>query len=648
MATDSLFRGSSRRRIKNFRRRKRSLSPSFRNLLLVCLTLSSPVWAAGWDAIGPFGGSAAVIQVDPHHRGTVLAGTSNAQVFRSDDDGDSWHPIRFPAQFRATLHALVVDPQTPGVYLAGLSGDDPAYAGIFRSADDGQTWHRLPEPDLKAVWSIAVWPRDSRVLAAGTEDGVFLTRDAGENWMRISPRENRELQPVVSLAFDPTDSKILYAGTPHLPWKTANGGVTWNSVHTGMLDDSDVFSIHVDAHQPLRVFASACSGIYRSSNAGANWTKLTGAVGSSYRTYQITQDPTEANILYAGTTFGLSKSVDGGASWRRMTNKSTRSIAFDPFRPGRIFVATDEEGLFRSDDRGGSFQAVNRGFVNRRLGSLAASGQSLYATSLQNSTTGPVFRWSDSDHAWAGVDSVNKLIRNQVVKIVSANPQSLYIVTINGLVASTDSGRRWSEIAAPPSSRLTDLLVSPADSRRLFVGTERGVFQTENAGQTWHVAQLPAVKSVTSVSLTPAPRLPILLSSSSGVAYETTKHSVGQYEINGVVATDHNGFLAATSSGLMTSDDVGMKWLPLAGILEGSTVTAICKHPTHPGVLFAAKFGVIFGSKDEGRSWTRLTEESDGTEVITALQVAPEIPDRIFALTRNRGVYSTSLTALGY
>ncbi len=620
--------------------------------LAVCLaTFSFPLWA-GWDAIGPFGGSAAVIQVDGQHRGTVLAATSNAQLFRSDDDGDSWRAIPFPAQLRATLHAFVLDPQNRGVYFVGLSSDHSEYSGIFRTSDSGLTWKRVPEPSLKAVWSIAIWPRDSRVIAVGTQDGVFVSQDAGANWTRATPRENRGPKPVVSLAFDPTDSKILYAGTPHLPWKTVDGGATWNSIHTGMLDDSDVFSIHVDASRPLRVFASACSGIYRSSNAGAAWTKLVRAPGSSYRTYQITQDPAQPNIVFAGTTLGLEKSVDGGATWRRLSTQSTRSIAFDPFRPGRIFVATDEEGLFRSDDLGDSLHAINRGFCNRLLGSLAASGKVLYINSLQNSANGPILRLADSAKTWAVVPSVTKLIRKQVVRIVSVDSQRLYIVTVSGLVASTDAGASWHEISAPSASPLTDLLVPAADGRRLLVGTEEGIFQTENAGQTWKPAQLLDVKFGAPAFLTPGgPRTtsiiptPLLMPSSDGVGYETTKHPGNGNEIYGIVATDHNGLLAATSRGLMRSDEVEKTWQPLPGLLDGSTVTAICKHPTRAGVLFAAKFGVIFVSKNEGQTWERLTSANDEMEVIKELLVVPEIPDRVFALTRSHGVYSIPIAA---
>jgi ligand-binding sensor domain-containing protein len=308
-----------------------------------------------------------------------------------------------------------------------------------------------------------------------------------------------------------------------------------------MLDDSDVFSIHVDAARPLKVFASACSGIYRSSNSGSNWTKLNGAQSASYRTYQITQDPTRVNTLYASTTLGLTKSVDGGATWRRLSAQTTRSIAFDPFHTGRIFVATDE-GLFRSDDRGESLRAVNRGFTNRRLSSLGASGKTLYVNSLQNSAGRAIFRRLDSEQTWARV---------------------------------------------PVRSDL----------------------------------------------------------SSPGIEKQTGNHQADNFQIFGVVATTHNGFLAATSRGLMRSDDGEMTWQPVEGTLAGNTVTAICNHPARAGVFFASTFGVIFVSTDEGRSW-RLLTESDGTAVITELFVAAEIPDKIFALTRNRGVYAVALPNL--
>src|SRR5215510_12075841 len=59
-----------------------------------------------------------VIQADPHRQGTLLAGTATAQLFRSRDGGDTWNPLPFPGALQTNLHALLIDPDNPGVYLA--------------------------------------------------------------------------------------------------------------------------------------------------------------------------------------------------------------------------------------------------------------------------------------------------------------------------------------------------------------------------------------------------------------------------------------------------------------------------------------------------------------------------------------------------
>ena len=65
----------------------------------------------------------------------------------------------------------------------------------------------------------------------------------------------------------PVDPQVIYAGTWHLPWKTTDGGAHWKNMKQGIIDDSDVFSIMVDPKQPQVVYASACSGIYKSEDA---------------------------------------------------------------------------------------------------------------------------------------------------------------------------------------------------------------------------------------------------------------------------------------------------------------------------------------------------------------------------------------------
>jgi photosystem II stability/assembly factor-like uncharacterized protein len=300
-------------------------------------------------------GPVTLVQVDPHHESTLLVGTATAQLFRSRDAGDTWKPLAFPAARRANLHAILIDPARPNVYWVAVSSETSEYAGVFRTDDEGATWHRLPGMERKQVWALTFWNADARVVAAGAQDGVFLTRDGGEIWERLSSPGSVWPQPVVSLAFDPTDKNTLYAGTPHLAWKTGNGGLTWNRIPRGMKDDSDIFSIVVDPSRRRRLFAGACSGIYTSLDGGGTWSSLEQAVGDSLRTYVIVRPPDRRNLVFAGTSGGLIRSPDGGATWRRLSDGTVRSIAFDPADSRRIFVATDN-GFLRSEDGGLHFR----------------------------------------------------------------------------------------------------------------------------------------------------------------------------------------------------------------------------------------------------------------------------------------------------
>ena len=140
----------------------------------------------------------------------------------------------------------------------------------------------------------------------------------GATWKHISPPDDPEIRPVVSLAFHPMQADIIYAGTTHLPWRTADGGNTWHSIHEGMMDDSDVFSIQVDPRNPDHVFASACSGVYSSANNAEKWTPMDTPKGA-FRTHFVALDPHHEGVVFAGTTGGLLRSPDGGHSWRNVS-----------------------------------------------------------------------------------------------------------------------------------------------------------------------------------------------------------------------------------------------------------------------------------------------------------------------------------------
>src|SRR4029077_212293 len=237
--------------------------------------------------------------------------------------------------------------------------------------------------------------------------------------------------------------------------------------------------------------------------------------------------PLQPNILLAGTSLGLIKSVDGGNTWRRLSEESTHWIAFDPARPNRLFIATDEAGLFRSADPGEALQAINKGFSNRRFTTLAASGNALYVTT----GAGSILRRLGSASGWE---------------------EQLHLAP------------RWPKpaVSAPSATSINGLSQPFPDD-------------------LW---------------------------------------------IHNTVTIENGDLLAATSRGLAESNDGGSTWRLVSGTLGGTTVSALCSHPTRPGVLFASLFEGIFGSRDNGRTWTLLAAIGERPNDLVALLVFPENP----------------------
>jgi hypothetical protein len=221
-------------------------------LLIVVLLLyvgnTGAGFASSWEAVGPYGGHAQKIIMDPSNREHLYTMTKSGQIFQSIDAGVKWTRLPFPLSPASSLNAFAINPANANDLFVGVARNfaQTGDAGIFRSQDGGLHWTLLEQTTESSVLSIAIHPKQPNIVVAGTESGVLRSLDGGLSWKQISPPNHPKLKAVVSVAFDPTNSNVLYAGTTHLPWKTIDGGTTWQSIHLGMADDSDVFSIVVN------------------------------------------------------------------------------------------------------------------------------------------------------------------------------------------------------------------------------------------------------------------------------------------------------------------------------------------------------------------------------------------------------------------
>lgn len=610
-----------------------------RSAVLFTTLFAASYLRAQWKPLGPFGGSMQIVQLDPHRSGAAIAGAANGLLFRSRDGGDSWSALPFPAELRGTLHALLIDPVNPDTYFAAVSSESPEYSGLFRSRDGGDKWERVFGLQDQKVWSLVASPANPKILAAGTEDGLYLTVDSGENWSRVTPDGNREMRPVVSIAFHPRNSAILYIGTPHLAWKTVDAGAQWQPVRAGVSDDSDIFSIMVDRTSPERVFIAACSGIYRSLNGGATWTKSESAArAGSYRTYFVAQSPGKRPALYAGTADGLIRSMDGGVTWSRLSAHAARAIAWDSAEPRVMLIASASNAMLRSEDGGLHFSEANRGLCSRHFAPLAEAAGTVWASVLGGTWTQGVLRLTGSSADWdvaphqAGVRDIRRIVP------VPDSPREAYAIAGGALLHSMDGGATWVNVLAPPSLRV----VLPFDGR-LLVASDDALFLSDDRGLNWKLVSLPTgfrtveemIRVCPSMIAAVADRRVLL--SSDGRSWRAAADIPGTPEVFGLAGTGCGGLLAATAAGLLRSDDLGASWRDASAALRGQAVQAVAVSASSH-LQFAAASGVVYMRRDGDDTWQPLQPDLPLDRILQILPVAGGVP-RLLVLTEGRGVY---------
>ncbi len=239
-------------------------------LVLLFISQNASARPDQWLTLGPDGGDARAFASVPGNPEHLYLGGTDSWVYESQDGGHTWHRLSHigaasDLNQNFIVDNLIVDTSNPNRLYAGVWRVDQPDGGLFISEDAGKLWRSVPGLQGQSIRSLVESASNPRVLVAGTLQGIFRSSDGGAEWQQISPVGSREIHEVESLAVDPMNPDVIYAGTWHLPWKTSNGGKTWHNIKHGVIDDSDVFSIIVDPTHTHTIYASACSGIYKSS-----------------------------------------------------------------------------------------------------------------------------------------------------------------------------------------------------------------------------------------------------------------------------------------------------------------------------------------------------------------------------------------------
>jgi photosystem II stability/assembly factor-like uncharacterized protein len=629
-------------------------------------TMADPgKYSDDWRANGPPGGDVRSLVVDPSNPDRFYLGTLDAQLYTSADAGKSWELLYNFNKPKLFVDHIIVDPRDPKTLYVAAHRHKEA-GGFFKSTDGGRKWRESPELKNEALHSLSQADSNPNVLIAGTFNGIFRSDNSGDSWTQLPTYTTPGLVHVESLAIDPRTTNTIYAGTWYLPYKSTDGGQNWKSIKNGIIDDSDIFAIDIDPRDPNHVIASACSGIYETGNAGDSWTKVQGIPSQSRRTRAIVQHPSIAGLVFAGTTEGFWRSERGGKadSWMVTTSRQleVNSIAIHPSRPQTIYIGTNNYGVMVSTDGGKNFVPTNGGYSGRFANVIVADRETpgrIYASTI-NTTTGGGFLFVSIDNGETWRPSMRSMPPRLITYSIlqdARDPNLIYLGTNLGVYRSLDRGASWAPAATPiksapkgRASKKTPPRAAPSAAAKTATDTVRKAQQALNANgfsvgvpdghagaQTIKALkefqadrQLPVTGKLDNATLAA-----LRLTSGSPVAESVALSDAVNALVQTVDETQRPITLAATNLGLFRSFDPASGWqkLPYGSSLDPRT-SCISPDPQHPETILVgtASSGALI-SHDSGKTWQRVSGIPTEAPVNTIAR-DPQRPNNIYIGTK--------------
>ncbi len=294
-------------------------------------------------------------------RGGLPTPASASQTGGDAESTGIWASNRLPGK---SVNALAMDPAHPATLYAGT--DD----GLFISSDGGENWIAAGLPGIKCR-SLAIDPVAPATVFTGTDNGVYKSTDGGGNW---SPASLSGI-PVYSLVIDPITAATIFAGTGSGAFKSVNSGVDWSRLDGGLVLGPSAYAIPVNAlaihpEQTKTLFAGTISSaypgtwryiqghVYKSVDGGGNWRE---AYSTNNSIIALAIDPKSPDTLYAGTDGGIIKSTNGGENWIEINHglscPTAYAFAIDPRFPATVYVGTGC-GIFITTDGGDNWSSL--------------------------------------------------------------------------------------------------------------------------------------------------------------------------------------------------------------------------------------------------------------------------------------------------
>jgi photosystem II stability/assembly factor-like uncharacterized protein len=239
----------------------------------------------------------------------IYAGTQPAALFRSHDEGRSWHELpalrgvpgnehwTFPAPPHvAHTKMMMFDPRDPDIFFAAIE-----QGALLKTTDGGQTWRecdsysRAEDIAYRDVHQLMLVPSRPETMFMTTGIGLYRSDDGGASFERLTDADFRLAYPD-HIMISPDEKTLFMSGAAVNPgaWRkthdagtaimrSRDGGRTWELLHHGVPATApcNIEAMSLVAWPGgFSLFIGNTDGeVYASEDGGDSWSRIAGGLG---------------------------------------------------------------------------------------------------------------------------------------------------------------------------------------------------------------------------------------------------------------------------------------------------------------------------------------------------------------------------------
>ena len=612
-------------------------------------------------------GSIGAISVSESDENVIYVGTGSADprgnisigngIYKSVDSGENWEFIGLPKA--GLIGKIEIHPRNSDiVYVAALGNifGPNAERGVYKTIDGGKNWQKVyfisnktgardveinPDNENEILASFWTVQRKPWTLVDGSDEGgVFMSKDAGKSWKKLTEGLPKGLTGKIQVEYSPANSSRLWAMIQAQKeeegglYRSDDGGKTWSRINRDhKLRQRGWYYSHINA-DPVNenIIYASNTGFYKSVDGGKTFDeRLYTQHGDNHGVWI---NPNDNKIMINCNDGGANVSLNGGETWSTQLNQPTPEfyrLTVDNQFPFRMYAGQQDNSTISVPSRGLPALTPFQNWFN--AGGTECSDIAVHPTdpniiystgysgefTYKNLATGEEYQRTPYVHLTEGTRQDDLKYRfqwNYPVFVSKYNPDNVYVGS-NVVHVTSDKAVNW-DIISPDLTRqllkedeekadipggpiqndatgvevyssIFALEESPHNEGEIWVGSDDGLIHiTRDGGKSW-------------VNITPEKIIP----------YQGTinKIELSSHEPGRAIVAVYNYRNNDFNPYIIVTNDYGESWKIISknnGIPSDHFVRAVAEDPERKGLLYAGTEFGAYVSFNDGKSWNSL------------------------------------------